>query len=141
MLDRRDRAFVERDVDAYLDLWTEDCLIEGHDHVIQGQAELRLAIEKTWRSWEPIYMGVLSLGVAGDWMHHEFASVWERRGQTIRRLVTGMSVAEVSGAGRWIWLREYFDPSGVIRPSVLERPEIAALEPEAGFERSESPPS
>ena len=79
-------------------------------------------------------MGTTSLGISGWLMHHEFVAVWERQGQTLRRLITGVGVAEVDREGRFVWLREYFDPTGALRASVLARPEIAELEPEGGFD-------
>jgi hypothetical protein len=136
MLERRDRAFVERDIDAYLELWAVDARVEGPSHSIEGHAELRRSIERAWHSWQPVYMGFTSLGVSGWLMHHEFVAVWEKTGQTLRRLVTGVGVAEVDRSGRWIWMREYLDPSGTERPSVMSRPEISELEPEDGFDTS-----
>lgn len=134
LLARRDRAFVERDVDAYLALWREDARIEGPGHALEGLADLRRSLEHAWRTWDPLYMGSPSIGVSGWLLHHEFVAVWERRGQSLRRLVTGVGVAEVDRAGRFVWLREYFDPAGTLRASALARPEIAALEPEGGFD-------
>jgi len=135
MLERRDHAFVARDLDAYLALWSEDARVEGPNHAIAGHAELRSSIERAWRAWDPVYMGFTSLGVSGWLMHHEFVAVWERKGQTLRRLVSGVGVAEVDRSGRWIWMREYFDPTHTLRPSVLDRREIRELEPEGGFDR------
>lgn len=134
LLERRDRAFMARDIDAYVALWREDARVEGPEHSIGGVVDLRRSLERAWKGWEPLYMGVVSIGVAGWIVHHEFVSVWERRGQTIRRLVSGVGVAEADGQGRFVWLREYFDPSGTLRESVLTRPEIVALEPEGGFD-------
>jgi len=137
LLEQRDRAFMARDADAYLALWAEDARVEGPAHVIEGRADLRRSLEQAWKSWEPIHMSTPSLGVSGWLLHHEFVAVWERRGQTLRRLVTGVGVGEVDRQGRFVWLREYFDPIGTLRASVLARPEIAALEPEGGFDAGE----
>ncbi len=134
LLERRDRAFMTRDVDAYLELWCEEARIEGPDHVIEGKPDLRRSIEQAWKVWDPIHMASPSFGVSGWMLHHEFVAVWERRGQEIRRLITGVGVAEIDRQGRFVWLREYFDPSGTLRASVLARPEIAALVPENGFD-------
>jgi hypothetical protein len=79
-------------------------------------------------------MSAPSFGVSGRLLHHEFIAVWERRGQSLRRLITGVGVAEVDLQGRFVWLREYFDPSGTLRASVLGRREVAELEPEGGFD-------
>jgi len=134
LLERRDRAFMDRDIDAYLALWSDGARIEGPDHTIEGLDVLRGSLEQAWKTWDPVYMGVPSLGVSGWTLHHEFIAVWERRGQTLRRLITGVGVAEINRQGRFVWLREYFDPSGTLRASALSRPEIAALEPEDGFD-------
>jgi len=138
LLERRDHAFVQRDLDAYLALWSPSARVEGPDHSISGHAELRRSLERAWSAWEPIHMGFTSLGVSGWVMHHEFVAVWERTGQTLRRLVSGVGVAEVDRSGRWIWMREYFDPTHALRPSLLDRPEIRQLEPDGGFDRGES---
>ena len=138
LLERRDHAFMNRDIDAYLELWSDDGRIEGPEHVIEGLDDLRRSLEQAWRIWQPLYMGVASLAVSGWLMHHEFVSVWEQRGQTTRRVITGVGVAEVDKQDHFIWLREYFDPSGTLRASVMQRPEIAELEPEGGFDVGES---
>ena len=134
LLERRDHAFLARDVDAYLELWRVDARIEGPDHVIEGHDELRRGVERAWQAWQPLYMGFTSLSVSSWLMHHEFAAVWERTGQNLRRLVSGVGVAEVDRSGRWVWMREYFDPAGTLRPSIASRPEIAELAPEQGFD-------
>ena len=134
LLERRDAAFVARDVDAYLELWAEDARVEGPDHVIEGHGELRRGVERAWLAWQPLHMGFTSLSVSGWLMHHEFVAVWEKTGQNLRRLVSGVGVAEVDRNGRWVWMREYFDPAGTLRPSVASRPEIAALAPAQGFD-------
>ncbi len=134
LLGRRDRAFIDRDIDAYLDLWCEAARIEGPEHAIEGKSNLRRSLEQAWKTWDPVYMSTASLGVSGWLLHHEFVAVWERRGQETRRLISGVGVAEVDRDGRFVWLREYFDPSGTLRASVMARPEVTALEPENGFD-------
>ena len=134
LLERRDQAFIDRDVDGYIELWSEHARIEGPDHVIVGRDDLRRSLEQAWRIWQPLHMSATSVAVDGWMLHHEFVSVWERRGQTTRRLITGVGVAEIDKQGRFLWLREYFDPAGSERESVIERPEIAALVPDDGFD-------
>jgi hypothetical protein len=125
LLARRDETFVACNLDGYLDIWAEHCRVEGPEHLIKGRKELRESVEAAWKTWEPLLMCGFSVSVTGNLMYHEFASLWERRGQTERRLVTGMSVSEVDRSGRWVWLREYFDPASARRASTLARPEIA----------------
>lgn len=135
LLERRDHAFMARDLDAYLELWRDDGRIEGPEHMMVGREELRRSLERAWQTWQPLHMTAVSVGVSGWILHHEFVSVWERRGEQLRRLVTGVGVAEIDPNGRFVWLREYLDPTNALRPSALARPEISALEPAGGFDR------
>lgn len=123
----RDRSFVECDMDAYLSIWAEHCTVEGPTHRIEGRENLRRVIDAAWSIQRPIHMSTRSIGVAADTMFHEFTLVWEHRESGDRALQTGSTVSGVDSAGRWSWLREYFDPADTCRASAATQPAVRDL--------------
>lgn len=127
ILAHRDRSFVACDIEAYLSIWAENCTVEGPTHFIEGRENLRKAIEAAWSLQKPVHMSTRSVGVGSDSMFHEFVLVWENRGTQERTLHSGSTVCGVDGAGRWSWLREYFDPAERRRTSAAGLPRVAEL--------------
>lgn len=125
--DRRNAAMEAGDVEAFLDLWADDCIVEGPDHYLEGKDELRASIERAFTAMQPAKMLTRSLAVAGDALFYEFAIVWEVLSTGDRMLFTGMTHHTVDAEGRLLRCREYFDPPGKTRRTAAETPEIAAL--------------
>jgi hypothetical protein len=43
--DQRNAAMMACDSDAFLDLWADDCIVEGPDHYLESKEQLRTAME------------------------------------------------------------------------------------------------
>ena len=87
--DRRNEARLACDAEAFLGLWTEDCVVEGPEHYLEG--ELGAAMKGAGAAMKPIYMLTRSLAVEANAMYYEFAIVWETRSTGQRLLSTGMT--------------------------------------------------
>jgi hypothetical protein len=118
ILNRRDRSFMDCDMEAYLDIWDDHCVVEIPGRVLNGKRELEAMIRAAWDMLEPLHMETRSFAINGNLMHQEFAIVWRNRETGERILQTGMSASECGADGRWLWLRDYFDSAG--RASALE---------------------
>ena len=127
LLERRNRAFAAANLDAFLALWSDDCVVEGPEHLLKGKAELGATLEQVWsKVIRPIHMTVHGVAVQGDAIFYEWAFVAEMRANGQRLVQSGMSAHGVNAQGRFTWCREYFDPIHVRRPSALGLPSVAA---------------
>jgi hypothetical protein len=109
ILSRRDRSFMDCDMENYLDIWSDDCVVEIPGITLNGKSELEAMINSAWESMKPVHMETRSFGINRNLMHQEFSIVWRNRQTGKRTLQTGMSVSECGPDGRWLWLRDYFD--------------------------------
>jgi len=123
----RNTAMMDCDIQAFLDLWADDCVVEGPEHYLEGKSQLRASIEQSWAAMKPVKMTTRSLAVEGDAMYYEFAVVWEIRSTGARMLLTGMTYHQVDEQCRLRFCREYFDPLGKPRRTAAESPELAPL--------------
>lgn len=124
ILNKRDRSFLDCDMEAYLDIWDDNCVVEIPGLTMNGKPELEAMIGSAWELMEPIHMETRSFGINGSLMHQEFAIVWRNRETGERTLQTGMSVSECGPDGRWLWLRDYFDATQ--RESALKSQKVEA---------------
>jgi len=125
--DARNRAVVECDIGAFLGLWSDDCVVEGPEHLLEGKAALRTAMEGSWSGMRPIEMVTRSLAVRENAMFYEFALVSEVRATGNHLLLTGMTYHQVDDFGQLAVCREYFDPPGKPRRSAAEGATLAGL--------------
>ena len=125
--DRRNAAMLACDRKVFLELWADDCIVEGPEHRLEGKEQLGDAMEGGWAAMKPLLMKTRSLAVESDAMYYEFAVVWEVRSTGDRMLFTGMTYHQVDSQGRLRLCREYFDPPGKPRRTAAESPEIALL--------------
>ena len=125
--DRRNQAVVACDIDAFLALWADECVVEGPEHRLEGKASLRAAMEGSWTAMQPIEMVTRSLAVQGNAMFYEFAMLSEVRATSDRILLSGMTYHQVDAAGRLKLCREYFDPVGKRRASAAGESRLAKL--------------
>ncbi len=125
--DARNRAMVDCDIEAFLDLWADDCIVEGPEHFLEGKGALRSAMEGGWAAMKPLEMVTRSLAVQADAMFYEFAVVWEVRASGDRMLFSGMTYHRVDDSSRLKLCREYFDPPGKPRRTAAEMPRLGAL--------------
>ena len=52
--DRRNAAMLACDADAFLDLWADDCIVEGPEHYLEGKPQLRASMEAGWSAMKPL---------------------------------------------------------------------------------------
>jgi len=123
--EQRNAAVMACDIHAFLDLWADDCVVEGPEHYLEGKEQLRVAMEAGWSAMKPMQMVTRSLAVEGDAMFYEFAIVWEVRSTGTRILFTGMTYHQVDAKGRLLLCREYFDPAESPRRTAAESRELA----------------
>lgn len=127
LLERRNRAFAAADLAAFLALWSDDCVVEGPEHLLKGKAALGATLEQVWsKVIRPIQMTVHGVAVSGDAIFYEWAFVAELRSNGERIVQSGMTAHGVDAHGRFSWCREYFDPIHVRRPSALGLASVAA---------------
>lgn len=119
------------DVDAFLDLWDEACVVEGPEHYLEGKEELGTSIKEAFAAMKVILMTTRSLAVQADVLFYEWTMVLEVRASGERMLFTGMTHHRVAETGKLLHCREYFDPSGSLRRTALVDEAVAvALEAE-----------
>ncbi|MFT5444772.1 MAG: hypothetical protein ACI8W3_003830 [Myxococcota bacterium] len=123
---RRNAAMMRGDVDAFLDLWDEACVVEGPEHYLEGKEELGTSIKAAFAAMKVVLMTTRSMAVQADVLFYEWTIVWEVRASGERMLFTGMTHHRVSDAGKLLHCREYFDPSGSVRKTVLLDAAVAA---------------
>ena len=125
--DLRNAAMMACDREAFLDLWADDCIVEGPAHYLEGKEQLGGAMSAGWAAMKPLLMVTRSIAVEDDAMYYEFAVVWEVRASGDRLLFTGMTYHQVDSRGLLLHCREYFDPADKPRRTVAESAEIAPL--------------
>lgn len=121
---RRNTAMVDCDVDAFLALWSDDCIVEGPHHYLDGKQALAASLRAGLATMMPVQMVTRSLAVNGPALYYEFAIVWEVRENGDRMLFTGMTYHETDANRRLSLCREYFDPPGHPRRSAAESAEL-----------------
>ncbi len=115
LFDRRRRAWLAEDVDAYLDCWVDDLVLETPGRTVRGRAAYEATVRSSLTWAKPSSFEVHHLAVDGDRILADWTITVERR--TDGRAVTwrGMSVCELRD-GRIVWWREYYeDPAALVR--------------------------
>jgi ketosteroid isomerase-like protein len=116
VFDRRRAAWLAEDVDAYLDCWVDDLVLEtpGREPV-RGRAEYHEMVTRSFSWAKPRAFDFHHLAVEGDIVHADWTISVERRGDGGVVEWRGMSVAELRD-GRIVWWREYYeDPAALAR--------------------------
>jgi hypothetical protein len=109
---RRRQAWLSSDTDAYLDLWSDDMVIEipGRDAPIEGKTRYRRLVEASMRRMEPIGWEFHSLAVDGDQVLAEWTIEGEVREEGRRVRWRGMSICRIREGLICEW-REYWNPA------------------------------
>jgi hypothetical protein len=129
LLERRNRAFVAADLEAFLALWTEDCQVDGPEHLLVGKEALRERMRLAWDvGFEPVHMEVGAVAVRNRTIFYEWVFTGRLRADGGVLVDSGMTAHEVAEDGRFHRCREYFDPPAARRPSALDRPAVRAFE-------------
>ena len=115
LFDRRRRAWLAEDVDAYLALWTEDMTFQSpvHAEPLLGRAAFADLVRRAYASARPVSFDFTHIAVAGDTVLAEWRIAVEPRGGGRRLEWWGMSVAEVRNGLIRAW-REYWNPADVV---------------------------
>jgi hypothetical protein len=128
LLERRNRAFQAADLEAFLALWTDDCQVEGPEHLLIGKEALRERMRLAWDvGFEPVHMEVGTVAVRERTIFYEWVFTGRLRADGGTLVASGMTAHEVAEDGRFHRCREYFDPPLARRPSALGRPGVRAL--------------
>jgi ketosteroid isomerase-like protein len=108
VFDRRVRAWLAEDVDAYLACWHDDMAITfpGRDEALVGADRYREVVEGSFQWARPLSFDVHALAVDGDVVLAEWTIRAERRDDGVVVEWSGMSACELRG-DRIAWWREY----------------------------------
>jgi limonene-1,2-epoxide hydrolase len=110
---RRRVAWLAGDIDAYLDCWVDDLVLETPGRVIRGRDEYRRMLERSLMWAEPRDFVFHHLAVDGDVVLADWTIAVARRSDGLRVEWRGMSAAELRD-GRIVWWREYYDDPGAL---------------------------
>src|SRR5438552_1793368 len=113
LFDRRRRAWLAEDVDAYLALWADDMRFQSPRHPEPlGRAAFAELVRGSLAGARPLRFDVTQLAAAGDVVLAEWSIAVERRDGGRRIEWWGMSVAEIRDGLICTW-REYWNPADV----------------------------
>jgi uncharacterized protein (TIGR02246 family) len=112
LFERRRRAWLAADLDAYLALWADDMRFQSpvHAEPLVGRAAFAELVRHSFEFSRPVRFDFTRIAVQGDEVLAEWVIAIERRADGRRLEWWGMSVATVTGGiiRRW---REYWNPS------------------------------
>jgi uncharacterized protein (TIGR02246 family) len=115
LFDRRRTAWLAGDVDAYLDCWIDDLVLETPGRVIRGRADYEQMVRGSLGWAAPQSFVVHHLAVDGDVVLADWTITVERRDDNQPVTWRGMSACELRD-GRIVWWREYYqDPAALGR--------------------------
>jgi uncharacterized protein (TIGR02246 family) len=112
LFERRRRAWLAEDLDAYLALWAEDMRFQSpvHAEPLRGRAAFADLVARSFARARPVSFDFTHVAVHGAMVLAEWTIAMEHR-DTRRRIVwSGMSVAEIREALIRTW-REYWNPA------------------------------
>jgi uncharacterized protein (TIGR02246 family) len=112
LFERRRRAWLAEDLDAYLALWADDMTFQSPAHAepLRGRTAFRELVRRAYASARPVSFDFTHVAVAGDVVLAEWRIAVEARDGGRRIEWWGMSVAEVRGGLIHVW-REYWNPA------------------------------
>lgn len=118
LFERRRRAWLAVDEEAYLDLFAVDLEISmpGRDEPVRGRDRYAAIVRRSFGWAVPESFEFHHLSVNGDVVMAEWTISARRRSDDARFQWEGMSVARIDGDGRIAWWREYWDPRQVGQP-------------------------
>jgi len=111
--ERRRAAWLAGDIDAYLDCWVDDLVLETPGRVIRGRDDYRRVLERSQAWARPRDFVFHHLAVDGDVVLADWTISVERRADGVEVEWRGMSAAELR-AGRIVWWREYYEDPGAL---------------------------
>jgi limonene-1,2-epoxide hydrolase len=113
LFDRRRQAWLGEDVEAYLDCWVDDLVLETPGGTVRGRPAYETMVRGSLQWARPTRFEVHHLAAAGDVVLADWTITVERRADGEAISWRGMSVCELD-AGRIVWWREYYqDPAAL----------------------------
>ena len=115
LFERRRRAWLAEDLDAYLALWTEDMTFQSpmHAEPLRGRSAFAELVGRSLATTRPVRFDLEHLAVRDDAVLAEWCIAVERRGSGGRIEWRGMSVAEIRDGLIRTW-REYWNPAALM---------------------------
>ena len=126
-LTARNECFMKADLDAYLELWSDEGIIELNAFVCNGKEEIGNTISFAWSMLTCLHMETRTFAINGHSILNEFSIVWKNNKTEEITLQTGMGVIEINEEGKMTYLRDYFDANEGQRPSALQSSKIRQL--------------
>jgi hypothetical protein len=110
LLEKRRDAWLQRDVDAYVSLFSEDFVSADGSHQTSGRTEWAEVVRQSDERAIPIDWEFHAIAVHGSNILAEYTVTMEPKGTGVRRSVRGMSISEVRG-GTFVSHRDYRWPA------------------------------
>lgn len=115
IFDRRRRAWLAEDLDAYLDCWVDDLVLETPGAVVRGRDQYADMVRGSFAWARPRSFEVHHVAADGDVVLADWTITVERRADGEAVTWRGMSACELRH-GRIVWWREYYqDPAALGR--------------------------
>ncbi len=109
--DRRLRAWVDEDVDAYLACWAPDMVFSSPVHTeLRGRDAYAELIRRSAAATRPLRFEIRHLAANGDVVLAEWTMAIERRADGKQLTWDGASACEIRD-GAITWWREYWNPA------------------------------
>ena len=117
LFERRRRAWLDENLDAYLALWAEDMTFQSPVHPRSlGRDEFAAVVIESARHGRPLYFDFSRIAVRGDVVLAEWSIGIERRDDGRRMEWCGMSSARLRD-GLIVEWREYWNPHDLLPKS------------------------
>ena len=112
LFERRRKAWLDEDADAYLALWAEDMTFRSpvHDEPLREKPAYEKLIRRSLEMVRPVAFTVHHIAVHGDLVLAEWDAEIEWRTDGRRSAWRGMSVCEIRDGLITEW-REYWNPA------------------------------
>jgi limonene-1,2-epoxide hydrolase len=111
--ERRRAAWLAGEIDAYLDCWIDDLVLETPGRVIRGRDEYRGLLERSFAWARPREFVFHHVALDGDVVLADWTISVERCADGVAVAWRGMSAAELRD-GRIVWWREYYEDPGAL---------------------------
>lgn len=110
LFERRRKAWLAEDLDAYLALWADDMTFKSpvHDEPLVGKEDYARLLRVSATAVKPLGFDILSIAVNGDLVLAEWKITMEWRLQNVTVSYTGMSRSVIRNGLITEW-REYWN--------------------------------
>ncbi len=110
LFERRRQAWLNEDVEDYLDCFAEDLVLETPaSEPTHGRARYAALVRRSLAAVRPVAFDFHEIAVHGTTVLAEWTITLEVRADRRELSYRGMSICEIED-GRILWWREYYDP-------------------------------